>query len=58
MLHPFSTDEMKMQVQDRLPAVCAGIDDDAVTALVNVLLCCDLASHHEHVSDQRLVLSL
>jgi hypothetical protein len=57
MLHPFPTDEMKMQVEDGLPAVCTGINDDAVTALVNVLLRCDLASHHEHVADQRLVLN-
>ena len=44
-----------MQVIDRLPAIAAAIDDDAV-ATVELELFGQIADHQPHVSDQILIL--
>ncbi len=55
MSHPLTADEVHVQMKYGLPAMGAGIDNDAVPALVNVLLCRDLTPDHEHVTDQGFV---
>jgi len=49
---------MQMQVKYGLSAMSASIDNDPITAGVNVFLLCNLTPHQEHVTDQRLIFSL
>lgn len=58
MSHPLSADEVQMHVKYGLSAMRTGIDDDAITALMNIFLHRDLTSHHEHMADQWLIFNL
>ena len=58
MPHSLPANEMQVHVKYGLSAMRTGIDDDAITALMNIFLCRDLTSHHEHVTDQWLILNL
>ena len=49
---------MQVHMKHGLSAMSAGIDDDAIPALMNILLRRDLATHHEHVADQWFILNL
>ena len=43
-------------MEDRLPGMRAGVDDQPVTAFRDPFLLCELFRHQHHVSHQRLIL--
>jgi hypothetical protein len=47
-----SSDQMKMQMEYALAGIWAGIDHQAVTALVHPLLTCDLPRDEGHFANQ------
>ena len=58
VFHSLSTDEMQMQMKYGLSAMRAGIDNDSISALMNIFLRRDLTPGHEHVADQGFILDL
>ena len=58
MPHSLAANKMQMHVKYGLSAMRTGIDDDAITALMNTFLRRDLTPDQKHVTDQRLILDL
>ncbi len=51
-MHPAPTNQMQVQMADRLAAVSAGVDDEPVPALVHAFLSRQLAGHGKPVAHQ------
>jgi hypothetical protein len=56
VLHYLTADQMKVHVFNFLPAMCAGVHDQAVAFLCDAFLGCNLFDGQEHLSGDGLVL--
>ena len=58
MPHSLPANEMQVHVKYGLSTMRTGIDDDAITALMNIFLRCDLTPDQKHMADQWFILDL
>ena len=56
IFHPVPAEQVQVHVEYRLPAVCAGVEDQPVAIFMNTLLFRQLFCHKSHMTCQLLIL--